>query len=52
MGRPPLPASKRRSKRVLVCLTPADYRKAKAAAKAAGVPLATFLATAWKREGE
>ena len=47
-----MPASERRTRAVMVMLTPRDYRAAKALAKAAGLPLATYLARAGKKEGD
>ena len=49
MGRPPRPAAERQSKRVLVSMTPADFRRLKAEAKARNLPLATVLLRTWQQ---
>lgn len=43
MGRPPFPEAKRRTKCVLVRLTPAMHKTLSKAAKREGLPLATWM---------
>jgi len=48
MGRPPLPASERCTKRVNLRLTPAEYRTLRAEARAARIGMATYLVRMWR----
>jgi len=52
MGRPPLAAKDRKSKGVLVRLTLRDLRALAADAKAAGLPVATYLRECWREKHE
>ena len=51
MGRPPLPAERRKSRMVGVKLTPSDYAALTREAKAANLPRALFLVKCWKERG-
>jgi hypothetical protein len=53
MGRPPLPPADKRSKCVMVRLTPGEYRALKAVARQEGLALARLLMKPWREhEGE
>lgn len=43
MGRPPIPAEKKRSYRATVRLTPEQYRRLTAGARKEGVTLSTYI---------
>jgi hypothetical protein len=48
MGRPPKSPAEKQSKAVMIMLTPGEHRQLKAAARKAGLPLATYIMTAWR----
>jgi len=50
MGRPPLPAAKRRSERVTVRMTPGEYARLQARARRAGLPLGVYLMSPWRQK--
>ena len=49
MGRPPLPAAKRRSVFLAVRCTPGEYAELKRDAKAKGMSMGRMLIDAWRR---